>query len=112
MTRRKVTDRKVDIKIRIGEYPLELRVGLSEQDRVREVENAVNALYAKWHERFSSKTDMELLAMLTYQYASFYFAMCDREKQLTDMIRELYGNVETALGEPTPAKKRSNEVNT
>ncbi len=92
-----MTDRKVDIKIKIGEYPLELRVGLSAQDRVRDVESAINALYGKWRERFPQKPDVELLSMLTYQYASFYFAMRDRESQLTRSVKELSEMVQEGL---------------
>lgn len=81
---------------------MELRVGLNEQDRVRDVESAVNALYAKWHERFPKKPDLELMAMLTYQYASFYFAMRDRETEMTRSVNELCGKVQEALDVPKP----------
>lgn len=80
-----------------------MRVGLDEQDRVRDVESAVNTLYAKWHERFPQKLDMELLAMLTYQYASFYFAMRDRETHFCDSVKELTGKIEDALADQSPA---------
>lgn len=89
---------------------MELRVGLNEQDHVRDVESAVNTLYAKWHTRFPQKSDMELLAMLTYQYASFYFAMRDRESHLTRSVNELSGKVQEALDEALPDADRSHKA--
>lgn len=85
-------------------------MGLDEQDHVRDVESAVNTLYAKWHARFPQKPDMELLAMLTYQYASFYFAMRDRETRLIRSVSELSGKVQEALDVALPGEGRPHKA--
>ncbi len=69
----------IDIKIKIATQQLTLRVPFNTQDNVREAENHIASLYSTWHRQFPQKSEYELMAMLTYQYASFYLAMKERQ---------------------------------
>lgn len=66
---------EIDIKIKIANEQLTLRNKLSEQDFVRDVEANIDELYRTWRPRFPHLSESRLLAMMVYQYASFYFGM-------------------------------------
>lgn len=79
----------IDIRINILGQPLELTVDFDQQDHVREVEAHIAGLYRQWRSRYPRKSDSELFAMLTYQYASYFFAMKEREQRTVDRLEEL-----------------------
>lgn len=74
--------KKVPIKINIAGYQLPLEVELDEQDSIRDSEKRVNAIFASWQKRYPHKKDSELLAMLTFRYASFYYSRQRSEQEL------------------------------
>lgn len=72
---------KINIDINIGGEPLRLTVPFGKQDFTRDVELEVNNLFTTWRRRFPNKTEKGLLAMMLYQYASYY-------KELTEKYQE------------------------
>ncbi len=72
---------KINIDINIGGEPLKLTVPFGKQDFTRDVELEVNNLFATWRRRFPNKTEKGLMAMMLYQYASYY-------KELTEKYHE------------------------
>lgn len=86
---------KIEINI-AGEF-LRLSVPFEDQDRVRRCEKAINDLYLQWRVKFPRKTTSELVAMLAYQYASFYLELSDRYEALSDRIAEISDNLDSAL---------------
>lgn len=63
---------KVKMYLNIGEQRISLTVPFANQDFVREVEEKVDGLYRQWRISFPGKTNREILAMVAYQYASYY----------------------------------------
>ncbi len=84
----KETD-EIDIRINIAGQPLELTVPFSRQDSVREVEAHVESLLRRWKKDYPNKSEYELMAMLTYQYASYYFAMRERQQHTMSLLEKL-----------------------
>jgi len=80
--------KNVPIKINIAGHQLSLEVALEEQDQIRDVEQRVNAIFNDWQRRYPHKKDSELLAMLTFRYASFYYARKREEQQLMQHIEK------------------------
>lgn len=68
----------VQITINIAGQRIPLTVGFDQQGLVRETERNVGDLYEKWRVKFPRKSMQELLAMIAYQYASFYLSLCRR----------------------------------
>ena len=66
---------KVKMKINIAGEQLLLTVPFSDQDKTRETEKNINSLYDTWSKRFADKSATELLAMIAFQYASYYDAL-------------------------------------
>lgn len=81
---------KINIDIKIGGEPVKLYIPFENQDFTREVEAEVNSLYARWREAFPSRTDKSLMAMMVYQYASYY-------KELTRKYQEAVKSAEHCL---------------
>lgn len=88
---------KIKMRIKIAGMSIPLTVDFSEQDHVRETERRVAELFDNWRRMFPSKSEQELLAMMTYQYASYYLALSksrediagrllDFEKEVDDII--------------------------
>lgn len=91
---------KVKIEINIAGEPLVLSVPYSKQGSVRKCERDINALYSDWRIRFPRKTPSELLAMLAYQYASFYLELNDRMQALTQSLEAASSRLSDIITEP------------
>lgn len=77
----------VKIEIIIAGERIMLTVPFDEQDKVRKCEQDINTLYSDWRARFPRKTPFELLAMIAYQYASFFQELSVRHENLIDSLR-------------------------
>ncbi|MDE7463336.1 MAG: cell division protein ZapA [Muribaculaceae bacterium] len=85
------------IEINIAGEPLFLSVPFSKQISVRNCEREINALYADWRARFPRKTPTELLAMIAYQYASFFFDLKGRMASLTNSMEAMSAELSRIL---------------
>ena len=63
---------KVKLILNIGDQRLSINVPFERQDFARDVEQSIDMLYRQWRKSFPQKTDHEILAMVTYQFASHY----------------------------------------
>lgn len=81
---------KINIDIKIGGEPIKLYIPFENQDFTREVEAEINSLYTRWRESFPSRTDKSLMAMMVYQYASYY-------KELTRKYEDAVKKAEECL---------------
>lgn len=79
---------KVKMRIKIAGMSIPLTVDFSEQDHVRETERRVAELFDNWRRMFPSKSEQELLAMMTYQYASYYLALSKNREEIADRLSE------------------------
>lgn len=77
---------KVKMRIKIAGMSIPLTVDFSEQDHVRETERRVAELFDNWRRMFPSKSELELLAMMTYQYASYYLALSKNREEIADRL--------------------------
>lgn len=77
----------VQIEIIIAGEPIRLTVPFSRQDSVRKCEKDINALYSDWRAKFPRKTQSELMAMIAYQYASFFQELSERYAALTASLQ-------------------------
>ncbi len=69
------------MRIKIAGLSIPLTVAFKEQDHVRETEKRVAELFDNWRRMFPSKTTAKLLAMMTYQYASYYLALSRKREE-------------------------------
>ena len=72
--------------IKIAGLSIPLTVAFKDQNHVRETEERIAELFDNWRRMFPSKSIDELLAMMTYQYASYYLALSrSRDKAVSDL---------------------------
>lgn len=69
---------KIKMTINIGGEHLQLSVDFNRQDIVRDAEKAADDLFRSWRSRWPSRSDKEILAMVAYQFASFYQELLSR----------------------------------
>lgn len=79
---------KVKMNLNIGDQRLTVNVPFDRQDFVRDVEASIDRLYSQWRNTFTSKTDREILAMVTYQFASHYNEMHRSYEQAAEKAAE------------------------
>lgn len=91
------TESNVKIEINIAGEPIRLAVPFEKQESVRECEAAVNALFSEWRRKFPKKSNSELMAMIAYQYASFYRELSARYDALTAGISETSARLDSLL---------------
>ncbi|MCM1370167.1 MAG: cell division protein ZapA [Candidatus Amulumruptor caecigallinarius] len=83
---------KIKMNLNIGDQRLSLTVPFAKQDFTREVESEVDTLYRRWRKSFPAKTDREILAMVAYQYASFYSELKHRYEDARHKAKEILGD--------------------
>lgn len=91
----------VKIEIIIAGEPIILTVPYSRQQSVRKCEKDLNALYSEWRAKFPRKTNSELMAMIAYQYASFFQELSERHEALTDSLRQTSSRLDEMLERET-----------
>lgn len=81
------------MEINIAGEKILLTVPFSRQIAVRDTERAVTGLFNSWRHQFPLKSDKELLAMIAYQFASYY----DQLREKVDSLRAEAEEVEHLL---------------
>lgn len=87
------------MNLNIGGALLKITVPFSQQDFVRDVEEQVNDLYSRWRHEFRNKTDREILAMITYRFASAYYELAATMKEACEKADEC---IRIAVSTPAP----------
>lgn len=82
-------DKKVTLHIKIADEDIVLKVDEDSRPAVRQAENSVTELYNKWKLKFPSRSDKELLAMISYQFAFFYNQLVDRHKAISKQADDI-----------------------
>lgn len=97
---------KIKMYLNIGDQRILLNVPEANRNFVKETEREVEELYRKWRHNFPLKSDREILAMVAYQYASFYGELRRRYDTATAMADECLSLIEeetpTASDDYTP----------
>lgn len=71
----------VKIEISIASQRIPLSVDIDTVGAIRDVEAQIDALFRRWRKDFPAKSEKELLAMMAYQYASYYRELTIRYKE-------------------------------
>lgn len=97
------TNRDIQIEIIIAGEPIKLTVPYSQQESARKCESDINALYSEWRAKFPRKTHSELMAMIAYQYASFFQGLSERYAALTSLLRDTSESLDEILANSAEA---------
>lgn len=95
----KETD-EIDIKIKIANQEVKLRQPVRNQEFIRDVEGRIEELWRTWRARFPQLSESRILAMMVYQYASFYMQQGARFDAAEKAVREASGLLAHALAAP------------
>ncbi len=88
----------VQMYINIAGERISLNVGFDSQNDVRDAEDSVCKLYNKWKKQFPLRTERELLAMISYQFAYYYITLNKRYNAATEGLSEIDGKLDELLG--------------
>lgn len=75
----------VKMTIHIGGEHIPLTVPFNRQDAVRDAEKAVAQLFDNWRSKWPSRSDKEIMAMVAYQFASFYQELLGRHEKAAEI---------------------------
>jgi len=89
---------KVKMTINIGGEHLQLSVAFNRQNAVRDAEKAAAELYDTWRSRWPSRSDKEILAMVAYQFASYYQELLGRIETAAMMAADTDARLDRILG--------------
>ncbi len=90
---------KIRMQIEIAGQKIGITVGFDEQDAVREAESSVEELYRDWKKKFPRKSVTELLAMIAYQYASYYLTLRHRQADVVSQLSEIESEIDEVLND-------------
>lgn len=90
----------VKMTINIGGEHLQLSVPFNRQDAVRDAEKAVAQLFDNWRLKWPARSDKEILAMIAYQFASFYQELLERHQKASEIAEDCNRRLEAMLKLP------------
>lgn len=90
---------KVKIYIHIAGQRIPLSIDPDRQGAVRRAEREVTDLLSSWRSRFPAKTDMEILAMAAYQFASYYTDLRERVEAARDLALQIDDRLAKAVAD-------------
>lgn len=79
---------KIEMDINIGGQEISLSVPADRKERVANLEREMNSLFKTWRNTFPRKTEKELIAMIAYQYASYYQELTERYLEAAKIAAE------------------------
>ncbi len=89
---------KLNITIRIaGQAPLALQINRDDEEVCRTAEYQVNRLNSLWSDRFHSKSRMEVLAMVAYQFAQLYYTQLRTQESLKGELAKFEADLDEIL---------------
>lgn len=96
---------KLNIKIRLADFPPVSLNGLTPQEEVvaREAERQVNKLWQAWCSRWRKKSSDEVMALVAYRFAELYFKRVSLDDEALKRLGEADSELEAleeALGAP------------
>lgn len=97
---------KVKMTINIGGEHLQLSVAYDRQNSVRDAEKAAADLFDTWRSRWPSRSDKEILAMVAYQFASFYQELLERFEKAAGIAEKIDGSLSSILSQDNDAAER------
>lgn len=97
------TDEAITMTLNIAGQKIYLRTPFDKQNEVRETESHIGDLLKQWKRRFPEKSDNELLAMIAYQYASYYLSLYRRQQEAATSIAEIDSLLDASLKTELPA---------
>ncbi len=91
-------DDRITMEINIAGQNIKLSVPFASQDDVRDSEKEIQDLFNTWRLRFPKKSDHELLAMIAYQYASYYRDLLGKNRKASSIAEACNEQVKRMLG--------------
>lgn len=93
----------IKMEINIAGERIFLTVPVSMQKAVRSTEHHVSDLYRQWRRDFPQKSDKELLAMMAYQYASYYDQLLHRQEESRLKAEDINSRLDALIDADAPA---------
>ena len=87
----------VNLELNIGGVRVPVAVPRQNLSAVKDTEQELRELYDTWRSRFPSKTTQELLAMIAYQYARYYYELKDRYQAAVNATASLEYAIDSLL---------------
>ncbi|MCM1355779.1 MAG: cell division protein ZapA [Staphylococcus sp.] len=91
---------KINISIRIADQPrISLRIPAGQEEIVRRAESSINDLWRKWSamDEFKDKSSAEILAMVTFRFAQFYFTAEEAASRVDKTLAGLEKSLDKVL---------------
>lgn len=76
------------MEVIVGSQRVKLNVDFERQDFVRDTEDEIYRVFSTLRKRFPRKDERELLAMIVYQFASYYRGILDERDEALRLARE------------------------
>ncbi|MDE7413050.1 MAG: cell division protein ZapA [Muribaculaceae bacterium] len=83
------------MEIKIAEQTVKLSIPFLKQDFVRDTENEIKSLFLSLRRKFPRKDESELLAMIIYQYASYYRELLLRHEEAKNLAMEIENTIDS-----------------
>lgn len=89
---------KINIEVKIAEERVAFRIPFSEQDAVRMIESEIRLKIKELMKKYPAKSQKEILAMATYNYASAYYYLSKQREKEIEEAEKLLDDAEKLCG--------------
>lgn len=100
---------KIKMFLNIGDQQISYNSPYDRQEFVRDVERRFESLYRKWRLSFPSRTDHEILAMVAFQFASYFYELKEREANAAETAKSCLQTLRASLREGGEGGQSSGE---
>ncbi len=92
-----MTERKIDINLRIAGVALTLPVELSEEALLRDAAKGINQVWNGWRQRYPDKSGTEIMAMVCLLFAKGFLAMKEQNEAADRLLEQMEQTLDSLL---------------
>ena len=92
-------EQNINIKI-AGLTPIAMTIPRDEEEAIRVAERNVNRLWDAWSSRFASRSPVEVMAMVAFQFARLYYADAAAREAIADSLSDFEATLDSLLTAP------------
>lgn len=91
-------EQNISIKI-ANQRPVAMTIRPDQEEIIRRAEKGVNELWQSWSRRFSDRKPIEVLALVAFQYARYYYEAEAADDAVAHHIESFEAELDRLLGQ-------------
>lgn len=91
-------EQNISIKI-ANQRPMAMTIRPEQEEIIRRAEKSVNELWRSWSERFADRKPIEVLALVAFQFARYYYEAEEADQAVARHLEGFEAELDRLLGQ-------------